>query len=159
MISHVKSYALKYMISWNFFSQANLQVKTRQRHFVVLFFRRLWLFSAAWAQFKPTVAASARQGTGYQSTTLNLVVIRAFQNQWGRLDQASAVWAQCKSLSHCCHWQYSELSCSQVRPWLRISSELRGEVVVRRLSDSDQLPTWSHSWWLKRILSWNSLFL
>ena len=30
MISHVKSYALKYMISGNFFSQANLQVKTMQ---------------------------------------------------------------------------------------------------------------------------------
>ena len=32
MISYVKSYALKYMILGNFFSQANLQVKTRQRH-------------------------------------------------------------------------------------------------------------------------------
>ena len=30
MNSHVKSYALKYMISGNFFSQANLKVKTRQ---------------------------------------------------------------------------------------------------------------------------------
>ena len=39
MISHVKSYELKYMISGNFFSQANLQVKTRQRHFVNFNFR------------------------------------------------------------------------------------------------------------------------
>ena len=30
MNSHVKSYALKYMISGNFFLQANLKVKTRQ---------------------------------------------------------------------------------------------------------------------------------
>ena len=34
MILHVKSYALKYMISGNFSSQANLQVKTRQPLFV-----------------------------------------------------------------------------------------------------------------------------
>ena len=39
MILHVKSYALKYMISGNFFSQANLQVKTRQRLFVNFNFR------------------------------------------------------------------------------------------------------------------------
>ena len=39
MISHVKSFALKYMISGNFFSRVNLQVKTRQRHFVNFNFR------------------------------------------------------------------------------------------------------------------------
>ena len=75
MNSHVKSYALKYMISGNFFSQSSLKVKTRQRHLVNFNFPTSVTFFSGLGPVQVAVAASARHGPGYQSTTLNLVVI------------------------------------------------------------------------------------
>ena len=64
MISHVKSYAMKYIISGNFFSQANLQVKTRQQHFVNFNIRTSVTFVSC---LGPVQVASRRLATGSQA--------------------------------------------------------------------------------------------